>query len=148
MKVILLKDVRGVGKRGDAKEVADGYAGNFLIPQGLATPASAGLAKGIEASKEADKSRARKERTRARNAARKIRGEALVFEEKVSPAGKLYSAVTKEKIAAAVGGLSDVSGIKVELDRPIKETGEYIVKIILDNEVVVDAVCIVRPNEE
>lgn len=147
MKVILTTDVRGVGKRGDEKEVADGYAGNYLFPRKLAVPASAGAAKGVQEAKDAERSREKRSRSRARNAARILRREPLVFDARVSPAGKLYSAVSKADISAAVERLTGVSGCGVGIGKAIKEPGKHNVKIILDSDTAVDVVCDVRPIE-
>ena len=148
MKVILLTDVKGVGRKGDKKEVADGYAGNFLVPRGLAAPATSGVVRGVEEAKAVERKKSVRARSRARSVARTLRKEPLIFEEKVSPAGTLYSAVTGEKIVAAVRPLAGDIDIKVELDRPIKEPGEHRVRITLNNDTTVDARCTVRSSEE
>ncbi|MEA3249242.1 MAG: 50S ribosomal protein L9 [Patescibacteria group bacterium] len=146
MKVILLANVKGVGKKGDIKEVADGHAGNFLIPRGLAAAATSGAVRNVEEAKVVARKKKGRARAGAKSVARMLRKEPLVFEERISSAGKLYSAVSRKKIATEIDRLAGDIEIKVDLDRPIKEPGEHRVKIILNNNTTVDARCVVRPS--
>ncbi len=148
MKVILKKDVPGVGKRGEEKQVADGYAGNYLIPRGLAVPASAGAAKSVAEVRQAEVNRERKARQAARQAAKKLRKGPLVFEEKATPSGTLYSGVSARTVADRAGRLTGLRDVRAELERPIKEPGRYRVRLVLDKNTSVEAECIVRPLEQ
>jgi large subunit ribosomal protein L9 len=136
MKVILLDDVAKVGRRGEVRDVSDGYARNFLIPRKLALSASAGNLKNLEHIKtQAD---AKAQRIKGDAHALQQRIEALVYEERrqASEEGKLFGSVTSQDIAEFL----EAQGIKVErrrvqLDEPIKTLGETTVPVRLHAEV-------------
>ena len=136
MKVILLDDVSKVGRRGEVREVSDGYARNFLIPKKLALSATAGNLKNLDhIKKQADGKAAR---VKSDAEALRSRIEALTYEEKrqASEEGKLFGSVTSQDIVDFL----DRSGIKVErrrvhLDEPIKALGETAVPVRLHHDV-------------
>ena len=136
MKVILLDDVSKVGRRGEVREVSDGYARNFLIPKKLALSATAGNLKNLDhIKKQADDKAAR---VKSDAEALRSRIEALTYEEKrqASEEGKLFGSVTSQDIVDFL----DRSGIKVErrrvhLDEPIKALGETAVPVRLHHDV-------------
>jgi len=136
MKVILLDDVSKVGRRGEVREVSDGYARNFLIPKKLALSATAGNLKNLDhIKKQADDKAAR---VKSDAEALRSRIEALTYEEKrqASEDGKLFGSVTSQDIVDFL----DRSGIKVErrrvhLDEPIKALGETAVPVRLHHDV-------------
>ena len=136
MKVILLDDVSKVGRRGEVREVSDGYARNFLIPKKLALSATAGNLKNLDhIKKQADDKAAR---VKSDAEALRSRIEALTYEEKrqASEKGKLFGSVTSQDIVDFL----DRSGIKVErrrvhLDEPIKALGETAVPVRLHQDV-------------
>ena len=136
MKVILLDDVSKVGRRGEVREVSDGYARNFLIPKKLALSATAGNLKNLDhIKKQADGKAAR---VKSDAEALRSRIEALTYEEKrqASEEGKLFGSVTSQDIVDFL----DRSGIKVErrrvhLDEPIKALGETTVAVRLHQDV-------------
>lgn len=82
MKVVYLKDLKNNGKKGEIREVADGFARNYLIPQGIAAPASSGVVKDVQNQKQADEYRKNKEKEELLGIADKINGIALVFKAK------------------------------------------------------------------
>ncbi len=136
MKVILLEDVAKVGRRGEVREVADGYARNFLIPRKLALTASAGNLKNLEHIRKQQEAKA----ARVRTDAEQLRGriEALVFEARrqASEEGKLFGSVTAQDVVEFL----ESQGVKVErrrvlLEEPIKTLGETAVPIRLHPEV-------------
>ena len=136
MKVILLDDVSKVGRRGEVREVSDGYARNFLIPKKLALSATAGNLKNLDhIKKQADGKAAR---VKSDAEALRSRIEALTYEEKrqASEEGKLFGSVTSQDIVDFL----DRSGIKVErrrvhLDEPIKALVETAVPVRLHQDV-------------
>jgi large subunit ribosomal protein L9 len=137
MKVILLDDVAKVGRRGEVRDVSDGYARNFLIPKKLALSASAGNLKNLDHIKQQQEAKATRVKADAETLRRRI--EALVYEERrqASEEGKLFGSVTAQDLVDFL----DKHKIKVErrrmqLDEPIKALGETSVTVRLHPEVV------------
>ena len=149
MKVILLDDVAKVGRRGEVRDVSDGYARNFLIPKKLALSASAGNLKNLDHIKQ--QTHAKADRVKADADGVRQRIEALTLEERrqASEEGKLFGSVTSQDIAEFL----DKHGIKVErrrihLDEPIKTLGETTVPIRLHQDVTAQfKVSVVRITE-
>lgn len=137
MKVILLDDITKVGRRGDVRDVSDGYARNFLIPKKLALHATAGNMKNLESIKKQQQGKA--DRVKDDAEALRARIEALTFEERrqASEEGKLFGSVTTQDMVDFL----DRQGVKVErrrlhIDEPIKTLGETSVAIRLHPEVI------------
>ena len=137
MKVILLDDVAKVGRRGEVRDVSDGYARNFLIPKKLALTATAGNLKGLDHIKRQQEAKAGRIKTDAETLRDRI--EALVYEERrqASEEGKLFGSVTAQDVVDFL----ERSQIKVErrrvhLDEPIKTLGENTVTVRVHPEVV------------
>ena len=136
MKIILLDDMSKVGRRGEVREVSDGYARNFLIPKKLALSATAGNLKNLEHIKTQQEAKA--DRLKADAESLRSRVEAFVYEERrqASEEGKLFGSVTSQDIADFLGA----KGLKIDrrritLDEPIKTLGEYSVSMRLHPEV-------------
>jgi large subunit ribosomal protein L9 len=136
MKVILLEDVNKVGRRGEVRDVSDGYARNFLIPKKLALGATAGNLKNLEHIKK--QANAKAERAKSDAEAMRARIEALVYEERrqASEEGKLFGSVTSQDLVDFL----DKHGVKIErrrvqLDEPIKTLGESSVPVRLHADV-------------
>jgi large subunit ribosomal protein L9 len=136
MKVILLDDVTKVGRRGEVREVSDGYARNFLIPKRLALSATAGNLKNLEHIKQQQEAKA--DRVKADAESLRARIEALTYEERrqASEEGKLFGSVTAQDIAEflAARGIT-VDRKRITLDDPIKALGEFMVSMRLHHEV-------------
>jgi large subunit ribosomal protein L9 len=137
MKVILLEDVNKVGRRGEVRDVSDGYARNFLLPKKLALGATAGNLKNLEHIKQ--QANAKAERAKSDAEALRARIEAVAYEERrqASEEGKLFGSVTSQDLVDFL----DKHGVKVErrrvqLDEPIKTLGETTVPVRLHAEVV------------
>jgi large subunit ribosomal protein L9 len=136
MKVIFLQDVKGHGKKGEVKEVAEGYARNFLIPRGLAQAATDSALKSLGQMKAAEDRRKEQEREKARALAAKLSQMTVVIKAKAGQNGRLFGAVTGKQIAEAL----EKEGIKldkrqVELDEPIRELGTTRVTLRLYPEI-------------
>ncbi len=130
MKVIFNTDVRGQGKKGELKEVSDGYARNYLIPRKLASEATVD---NINALKMKEKARARQielEKAQAIENAKKLEGVQVVVRAKSGGAGKLFGAVTSDAISKALKEQFDidVEKNKIVQSEPIKSYGAYTVK--------------------
>jgi len=126
MKVILLRDVEKLGKRFDVKDVADGYARNFLLPKGLAKPATESALKSLEAEKAAAEAAAEMDLKVAEEAVAGLDGQEIEIKAKAGEDGKLYGAITPVKIVKILKDKGfDVKKNQVKLASPIKEIGEY-----------------------
>ena len=125
MKVVLLKDVKNVGKRDDILSVSDGYARNFLFPQKLAVEATPGALKEIERKRAAQDAREAEWLAEAKAKAEMLRDKVIVLEVKCGEKGRLYGSVTAAEVADA---LEKQHGIKVDkrkidIGDPIREVG-------------------------
>ena len=147
MKVILTQDVEKLGKSGEMKAVADGYATNFLIPRKLAVPAAGGAYRAWQhdiASREEKRTR---ERGEAEIAATRIASTTLTMGVKVGEGGKLYGSITAKDIADALGrrGIT-VDRHKIELDEPLKSLGTYKVAIKVFQGMTPEVTVVVEPK--
>lgn len=133
MKVILLKDVKDLGREGDVVDVSDGYARNFLFPQNLGVQASEDELRRKKEREQAEERKAKKEVGRAGDFAGKLEGFELIIKEKANEAGTFYAAVTKETVARALAkaGFKDIEPDMVGLGDPIKDAEERDVLINL-----------------
>ncbi|MEN3007890.1 50S ribosomal protein L9 [Pseudothermotoga sp.] len=133
MRVILLKDVPGTGKTGEIKEVADGYARNYLIPKGLAKPATESEIKRIENEKVMKEHKENLAKKRSEELLRQLQRKIHKIEAKTGVGGKLFGALTSaalaELLSKSVG--TEIDKRWVELEKPIKEVGLYDVKLRL-----------------
>ena len=130
MKVILTKDVSKLGKSGEMKQVADGFATNFLIPQQLAVPAAGGAYRAWQHDIASREDKRIRERADAEIAATRIASTTLTMGVKVGDGGKLYGSITAKDIADALGRRGIVvDRHKVELAEPLKTLGTYKVAI-------------------
>lgn len=125
MKVILQKDVKGQGKAGEVISVSDGYARNFLIPQGLALPADASSINAANIKKSADAHRLEMQRKRAKELATEMSGLTVKVRAKAGENGKLFGSIGAAEIAAA---LKEQYGVevdrkKIRIEEPIKALG-------------------------
>lgn len=130
MKVILLCDVKDIGKRDSVLNVSDGYARNYLFPRKWAVEATPGAVKEIER-KRANEERLEKERREAAELkARELKGKTIVVKAKCGAQGRIYGSVTSQEIAAA---LKEQHGVeidkrKIECD-PIREVGDVDIQV-------------------
>jgi large subunit ribosomal protein L9 len=136
MKVILLDDVAKVGRRGEVRDVSDGYARNFLIPKKLALTATPGNLKGLDHIKKQQDAKAGRIKSDADTLRERI--EALVFEvrKQASEEGKLFGSVTSQDIADFLAEHAiKLERRRIHLDEPIKTLGESTVAIRIHPEV-------------
>lgn len=111
MKVILLQDVKGSGKKDEIINVSDGYARNFLFPKKLAAEATPGALKEIQKKRAAEDAREAQRRAEAEEKARQMRGQVITMPVKCGEKGRLYGSITTQEIAAE---LEKQLGIKVD----------------------------------
>ena len=133
MQVIMLKDVKGTGKKGDIVKVSDGFARNRLIPGGMALEATPQNLKAIEREKANHEKKVAEETAAAKEIAAKISAEPFVVKTKVGDAGKVFGSITSMNIADAIKEQTgvEIDKKKIVLDKPIKETGVSKVEVKL-----------------
>ncbi|HTS15806.1 MAG TPA: 50S ribosomal protein L9 [Candidatus Sulfotelmatobacter sp.] len=130
MKVILTSDVVKLGKSGELKDVADGYARNYLIRQKLAVPAAGGAYRAWQHDIASREEKRKREREEAEIAATRIGSTTLTMGVKVGEGGKLYGSITAKDIADALGRRGiEVDRHKVDLEEPLKSLGTYKVAV-------------------
>lgn len=132
MKVIFLKDVKGQGKKGEVKEVSEGYATNFLFKQKLASPASEGAIKTLDQQKKAEDRRKAQEKADAQELSKKLGELAVQVKAKSGADGRLFGAVSNKQVAEAVEKLGvKLDKRKIVMDEPIRTLGvtEVVVKL-------------------
>ena len=139
MKVVLIKDMKSVGKKDQIVEVSDGYARNFLIPKGIAAPATGAVLNEVKNREAAKAHKAAVELAEAKETAEKLEGIVVTIKVKAGSAdsGKLFGSVTAKDIGDALEkehGLT-VDRRKINLDEPIKKFGKYEIPVKLHPQV-------------
>jgi large subunit ribosomal protein L9 len=147
MKVILTANVPKLGKAGDLKEVAGGYAKNFLFANGLAIPAVGGAAAQVAAGIASRAAKQDRQRGEAEGLAQRISATTLTLGVKVGEGGKLFGSITTKEVADAL----DRRGFAIEkhqviLDEPLKHLGSYKVQIKVAAHLIAEVTVIVEPK--
>lgn len=140
MKLILLEDVKGVGKKGDVVNKNDGYALNFLIPKKLAVEATKSNINDLELKKKADERRKKEEYEEAKELGEKLKDKIVKVSVKAGGNGKVFGSVTNKEISAALlqqTGI-DIDKKKITFNDPIKMVGRRTVKVKLHPKVTVE----------
>ena len=137
MKVILLQDVKGKGKKGQMLEISDGYARNYLLPRKLAVEATADAVNTKKMNDKAAAEKAAKERAEALEIARQLRELTLVVTAKGGGAGRLFGSVTNQEIADALKAKTGIAldKRKIVINDQIKNVGTYTVQCKLGYEI-------------
>jgi len=131
MKVILLQDVEGLGQAGDMKDVANGYARNYLLPRRLAAGATPSLIANREQRIAAEKRRLEKLAEQNQQMAERLGQIALTFKAKVGGQGRLYGSITSQDIATALRDTEDISIDRrtIDLSEPIRSLGTFSIPV-------------------
>ena len=137
MKVILLQDVKGKGKKGQMLEVSDGYARNFMLPKKLAIEATADAINTMRMNDKATQERIAKEKAEALALSKQLREMTIVVTAKGGGAGRLFGSVTNQEIADALKAKSGITidKRKIVMSDPIKSVGTYTVTCKLGYEI-------------
>ena len=137
MKVILLQDVKGKGKKGQMIEVSDGYARNYMLPRKIAVEATADAVNTMRMNDKAAAEKAAKERAEALEISKKLREMTLTVTAKGGGAGRLFGSVTNQEIADALKASSGISldKRKIVIADQIKNVGTYTVQCKLGYEI-------------
>jgi len=131
MKVILQKDVKGLGKAGDVVNASDGYARNFLLPKGLAVEASAGNLNNVKQQKQAEAKRKADELAEAEKLKERLSKVTVTLLAKSGEGGRLFGSITNKEIAEHLEKQHHIvlDKRKIVLNEPIKELGETLVEV-------------------
>ncbi|NBI29205.1 50S ribosomal protein L9 [Chengkuizengella marina] len=147
MKVIFLQDVKGQGKKGEVKNVSEGYARNFLIPRGLVSVATGSNVKQLEQKKKSEQKKKDQQKQDAELLAKKIESTTIEMKTKAGEGGRLFGSITNKQIAEELKKQKIVvDKRKIELDSPIRTLGATKVPIKIHPEVT--AVAKVQVTEE
>jgi len=148
MKVILLKDIQGLGKKNDVKDVNDGHARNFLIPKGFAKAATPDALKGHQHAVAVDAVKAEEHRKKLEALARSLEGRRFTFHLKSDDKGSVFGSVNKDAILAALRAEGGVGPERVDvyLDHPIREFGETKIPVDLQRGISATVSVIVQPQ--
>jgi large subunit ribosomal protein L9 len=147
VKVILTKDVDKIGKTGEMKTVADGFATNYLIPQKLAVPASGGAYRAYQHDIASREDKRKREREEAEIAATRIASTTLTMGVKVGEGGKLYGSITSKDIGDALARRGiEVDRHKIDLEEPLKSLGTYKVAIKVYGGLAPEVTVVVEPK--
>lgn len=134
MKIILIKDIKGLGKKFDVKDAADGYARNFLIPRGLARPADEKSLKEISAQKAIQEKKELELKTKLDNLAKKLAGQEFHFKVKTGKKDEVFGSVAKDAIISEIRKKyeeTELSEAEINLEKPLKTLGEHLIEINL-----------------
>lgn len=140
MKLILLEDVKGVGKKGDLVNKNDGYALNFLIPKKLAVEATNANINELQFKKKAEEKKKKEELDEATRIGEELKVKIVKVKVKAGENGKVFGSVTNKEIAAALAAQTgmEIDKKKITFDDPIKMVGRRIVKVKLHPQVTVE----------
>lgn len=147
MKVVFLEDVPGVAQGGDVKDVKNGFARNYLIPQQLATPATRDSLQRIERLKKHAEVARLKSLADMREVAEAISGRRIDIEMRAGVSGRLYGSVTNAVVAERLAEMTahEIDRRIVQIPESIRETGTYPIQIRLHSEVTTDVTLLVHP---
>ena len=136
MKVILLQDVKGKGKKGQMIEVSDGYARNYMLPRKIAVEATADAVNTMRMNDKATQGRIAREKAEAMEISRKLREMTVTVTAKGGGAGRLFGSVTNQEIADALAKTGiNLDKRKITIAEPIKNVGTYTVTCKLGYEI-------------
>lgn len=131
MKVILEKDIKGLGKKGEIVEVKEGYGRNYLLPRGLVKEATDGNIRQVNLEKKAEKNKRQRELEAAQAIADRINDQKIQIATKVGEAGKLFGSITTQDIAERLEKQYkvEIDRRRIDLSEPIKNLGNYPISI-------------------
>jgi len=147
MKLILTREVNGLGQPGDVVTVADGYARNFLLPNGNAIAWSQGGEKQIEGIRRARTAREIRDLDHAKQIKSSLEANDIIVKVKVGSEGRLFGSVTDKDVAASIKAAVgvDVDRHRIKMDKHIKLVGKYVAKVSLQGSVVANVTVDVVP---
>jgi len=149
MRIILLKDIEDLGKKNEVKEVKDGYARNFLIPKGLAKMATKKAMEQLEFQKELEAQKSEEELKKTQASIQSMEGMEFIISVKLGDKGQLFESITPQKIQETLKGSGfDIKKDQIEISQPIKELGEFPVKVKFDHNLEAEITIIVEEEKK
>jgi large subunit ribosomal protein L9 len=150
MRVLLLKEVKGLGKAGEVKEVAGGYAANYLFPNKLAQPVTEGAVKTAQEVKAAEARKIEKKANESRVLASKLSGQTVVLKARSGEGDRLYGSITSQDVAEALTRTVGVPVDKrvVDIEHPIKSLGRHEVTLRLGGGQTATVTVLVEKSKE
>lgn len=150
MKVVLLEDVDKVGKKYDVKEVADGFARNFLVPKNLAKVATKQMTEWAELQRGVAAQKAEEDLKKTQGLASSIDGQEVIMRVKIGPEGQLFESINAQKIIERLKemGFDEVKKSQLDLPEPIKEVGEYPVRVKLEHNLEAQIQVVINGEEK
>ena len=147
MRVILKAEVRGLGRTGEIKDVADGYARNYLLPKGLAIEATGGELKVLAQERQTEKTKKDRAHQEAEELAKRLGQVTLVFKLKAGEQGKTFGSVTAKEVADALKKetRADVDKTKIVLHEPLRSLGVHMVEVRLLTDVRANVTVAIEP---
>ncbi len=142
MKIIFLKDLKNIGRRGEIKEVSDGYAKNFLLPRGIAELATTEIINNINQARISTEKEVAKKQEKIKQLENEVR---LEFNLKTGKKGETYGSVTREDIIEALQQ-KNYNDIEVQLLKPLKQIGEHAVDISYGNNTTGKLNIVIKPE--
>lgn len=149
MRVILLKDIENIGKKYEIKEVKDGFARNFLIPKNLVKLATKKTLTWLETQKETEIRKAEEELEKTQKVASIIDGQEVIISIKLGEENQLFESITAQKISEKLKELGfEIKKTQINLEKPIKELGEFPVKINFEHNLEAEIKVIVSEEKK
>ena len=147
MRVILKAEVRGLGRTGEVKDVADGYARNYLLPKGLAIEATGGELKQLAQERQTEKTKKDRAHQDAEELAKRLGEVTLVFKLKAGEHGKTFGSVTAKEVADALKkeAKADIDKTKIVLREPLRSLGVQTVEVRLLSDVRANVTVAIEP---
>ena len=147
MRVILKAEVRGLGRTGEIKDVADGYARNYLLPKGLAIEATGGELKVLAQERQSEKTKKDRTHQDAEGLAARLGEVTLVFKLKAGEHGKTFGSVTAKEVADALKreAKADIDKTKIVLHEPLRSLGIHKVEVRLLSDVRASVTVAIEP---
>jgi large subunit ribosomal protein L9 len=147
VRVILKAEVRGLGRTGEIKDVADGYARNYLLPKGLAIEATGGELKHLAQERQAEKSKKDRAHDDAEELAKRLGAVTLVFKLKAGEHGKTFGSVTAKEVAEALRreAKAEIDKTKIVLHEPLRSLGVHKIEVRLLPDVRADVTVAIEP---
>ena len=147
MRVILKAEVRGLGRTGEIKDVADGYARNYLLPKGLAIEATGGELKHLAQERQSEKTKKDRAHQDAEELAKRLGAVTLVFKLKAGEQGKTFGSVTAKEVAEALGkeARAEIDKTHIVLREPLRSLGVHTVEVRLLSDVRANVTVAIEP---